>query len=370
MDPRQGFHPDWKSYIFNYGRNEVRSFLISNALFWTERYHADGLRADAVSSMLYLDYSRKNGEWVPNPYGGRENLEAMSFLRRMNEAVYAAAPDVQTFAEESTAWPMVTRPTYLGGLGFGMKWNMGWMHDVLAYFAEDPINRKYHHDKLTFSLAYAFSENFLLPLSHDEVVHGQGSLLGKMPGDEWQKLANLRLLAGYLYTHPGKKLLFMGGEFAQWQEWDHDRSLDWHLLGQTPHSGFQKWIKDLNHFYRRHPALYELDFEPGGFEWVDYSDYEQGVLSFLRKGNSGEDMLLVVCNFIPTVRYDYRVGLPSGGHWKEVLNSDREEYGGSGQVTDTGLEAEAVPLQGRDHSLRLTLPPLGMVILKRVNRGE
>jgi len=370
MDPRKGFHPDWKSYIFNYGRNEVRSFLISNALFWPDRYHVDGLRVDAVTSMLYLDFSRKGGEWVPNPYGGRENLEAISFLRRMNEAVYGAAPDIQTFAEESTAWPMVTGEAHLGGLGFGMKWNMGWTHDTLGYFSQDPINRKHHHDKLTSAMAYAFSENFLLALSHDEVVYGQGSLLRKMPGDEWQRLANLRLLTGYLYTHPGKKLLFMGGEFGQRQEWNHDRSLDWHLLDEPPHRDLRKWIKDLNRFYRSQTALYELDFEPDGFEWIDCTDYEQSVLSFLRKGKADGDILLVVCNFTPVSRPDYRVGLPSGGCWAEVLNSDREEYGGSGQANSGNLNAAPAPFHGREHSLSLILPPLGMLVLKKVNGGQ
>jgi 1,4-alpha-glucan branching enzyme len=370
MDPRQGFHPDWKSYIFNYGRNEVRSFLTSNALFWADRYHVDGLRVDAVSSMLYLDFSRKEGEWVPNPYGGRENLDAMGFLRRMNETVYGAAPDIQTFAEESTAWPMVTRPVYLGGLGFGMKWNMGWTHDMLGYFSQDPIRRKHHHGKLTSGLAYAFSENFLLPLSHDEVVYGHGSLLGKMPGDDWQRFANLRLLVGYLYAHPGKKLLFMGGEFGQWQEWDHDRSLDWHLLEDAPHRYIQRWIKDLNRFYRSQPALYELDFEPGGFEWIDSADYEQSVLSFLRKGKSDEDTLVVVCNFTPVLRRDYRVGLPSGGCWAEVLNSDRREYGGSGQSNSGNLVAEPIPFHGRDHSLSLILPPLAMSVFRKVDGSQ
>jgi 1,4-alpha-glucan branching enzyme len=367
MDPRKGFHPDWKSYIFNYGRNEVRSFLISNALFWTDRYHVDGLRVDAVSSMLYLDFSRKEGEWVPNPYGGRENLEAMSFLRRMNEAVYGAAPDIQTFAEESTAWPMVTRPVHLGGLGFGLKWNMGWTHDTLGYFSQDPIHRKHHHDKLTSGLTCTSSENFLLPLSHDEVVYGHGSLLEKMPGDDWQKFANLRLLTGYIYTHPGKKLLFMGGEFGQWREWDHDRSLDWHLLDDPPHHDLQRWIKDLNRFYRSQPALYELDFELGGFEWIDCTDCEQSVLSFLRESKSKDDMLLVICNFTPVLRRDYRVGVPSEGCWTEVLNSNRKEYGGSGQSTLGNLVAEPVPFHGRDHSLSLTLPPLGILVLKNAD---
>ncbi len=367
MDPRQGFHPDWKSSIFNFGRNEVRSFLISSALFWLDRYHVDGLRADAVSSMLYLDYSRREGEWVPNPYGGRENLEAMSFLKRMNEAVYGAAPDTQTFAEESTAWPMVTKPPYLGGLGFGMKWNLGWKHNILNYFSLDPVHRKHHHDKLISAMAYAYSENFLLPLSHDEVTHGGRSLLSRMPGDEWQKLANLRLLAGYLYTHPGKKLLFMGAESGQWREWDHDRSLDWRLLEEEPHLGLQRWIKDLNHFYRSQPALYELDFEPAGFEWIDCTDYEKSVLSFLRKGRSQEDMLLVVCNFTPVVRHDYRVGLPSGGYWKEMLNSDATAYGGSGRGNRGGLYADPAPFHGRSHSLSLTLPPLGLLVFKRTD---
>jgi 1,4-alpha-glucan branching enzyme len=375
MDPRQGFHPDWKSYIFNYGRNEVRSFLISSALFWTDRYHADGLRVDAVSSMLYLDFSRKEGEWIPNPYGGRENLEAMSFLKRMNEAVYGAAPDIQTFAEESTAWPMVTRQVHLGGLGFGMKWNMGWTHDILGYLAQDPIHRKHHHGRLTSPLAYAFSENFLLPLSHDEVVYGRGSLVGKMPGDDWQRFASVRLLIGYLYTHPGKKLLFMGAEFGQRQEWNHDRSLDWHLLDDPPHRDLKGWIKDLNRFYRSQPALYELDFEPGGFEWIDSADYEQSVLSFLRKAKSDgdtlvDDTLVAVCNFTPVVRHDYRVGLPSGGCWAEVLNSDRKEYGGSGQGNPGNLIAEPVPFHGRDHSLSLTLPPLAIVAFKRADGGR
>jgi 1,4-alpha-glucan branching enzyme len=365
MDPRQGFHPDWKSYIFNFGRNEVRSFLISSALFWLDKYHVDGLRADAVSSMLYLDFSRKEGEWIPNPHGGRENLEAMNFLRRTNEAVYGAAPDTQTIAEESTDWPMVTKPPYLGGLGFGMKWNMGWTHDTLKYFSLDPVYRKHHHDKLISGMAYAYSENFLLPLSHDDVVYGGSSLLGKMPGDDWQKLANLRLLAGYLYSHAGKKLLFMGAEFGQLREWDHDRSLDWHLLEQEPHLGLQRWIKDLNRFYRSQPALYELDFEPAGFEWIDCTDYEKSVLSFLRRGKSDDDTLLVVCNFTPVLRRDYRVGLPSGGYWKEMLNSDGKDYGGSGQGNRGGLNADPVPVHGRRHSLSLTLPPLALLVFKK-----
>jgi len=364
-DPRQGIHPDWKSSIFNFGRNEVRSFLISGALFWLDEYHADGLRADAVSSMLYLDYSRKEGEWIPNPYGGRENLEAMGFLRRMNEAVYGAAPDTQTIAEESTAWPMVTKPPYLGGLGFGIKWNLGWTHNTLEYFSTDPVLRKYHHDKITSAMAYAYSENFLLPLSHDEMACGRNSLLSKMPGDDWQKLANLRLLTGYMYAHPGKKLLFMGSEIGQCSEWNHDRSLDWHLLEHEGHRGLQKWIRDLNRFYRSQPALYERDLEPSGFEWIDCTDYDKGVLSFLRKAESEYDTLLVVLNFTPVLRSDYRLGLPSGGHWNELLNSDALEYGGSGQGNFGGLHADPEPMHARQYSLSLTLPPLGLLVFKK-----
>lgn len=361
-DVRKGFHPDWGSYIFNYGRHEVRAFLVSSALFWLDRYHADGLRVDAVASMLYLDYSRKAGEWIPNQYGGRENLEAIDFLRRFNQAVYHAYPDVQTIAEESTAWPMVSRPLYIGGLGFGMKWNMGWMHDTLDYFSLDPIYRKYHHNKLTFSIWYAFSENFVLPLSHDEVVHLKGSLLSKMPGDVWQKLANLRLLLGYMYAHPGKKLLFMGGEFGQIREWDHEASLDWHLLQDPAHEGVHRWVKDLNHLYRNEPALYEQDFSPAGFQWVDFHDWEQSVISFLRRARSPDKLVLVVCNFTPVPRYNYRVGVPHSGFWREVLNSDAREYGGSGQGNWGGREATPVPFYGRyDYSLSLTLPPLGIL---------
>ncbi|RMF88594.1 MAG: 1,4-alpha-glucan branching protein GlgB, partial [Nitrospinota bacterium] len=360
-DPRQGYHPDWHSYIYNYGRNEVRAFLISSAFFWLDRYHGDGLRVDAVASMLYLDYSRKEGEWIPNRYGGRENLEAIDFLKSFNEAVYGAFPAVQTIAEESTAWPMVSRPTYLGGLGFGMKWNMGWMHDTLDYFAHDPLYRKYHHNQLTFSLWYAFAENFILPLSHDEVVYGKGSLLGKMPGDEWQRFANLRLLFGYMYGHPGKKLLFMGGEFGQEQEWNHEASLDWHLLQSPLHRGVQRWVQDLNRFYRTHPALYEQDFVPEGFEWIDFRDWEQSIISFLRKGKTASAPLLVVCNFTPVPRQNYRVGVPQGGFWKEVLNSDAPVYGGKGYGNFGGVEATPVPAAGREYSLSLTLPPLGVL---------
>ncbi len=363
-DPRKGFHPDWKSYIFNYGRNEVRNFLISDALFWLDKYHIDGLRLDAVASMLYLDYSRKDGEWIPNPYGGRENIEAIDFMKKLNEAVYKLYPDVQTIAEESTAWPMVTRPVYLGGLGFGMKWNMGWMYDTLEYISRNPVYRKHHHNQLTFSIWYAFYENFILPLSHDEVVYGKGSLLGKMPGDDWQKFANLRLLLGFMYTHPGKKLLFMGSEFGQRREWMHEESLDWHLLEYFPHQGLQKWVKDLNHFYRSTPALYELDFEQNGFEWVDFSDWEKSIISFMRKGKNPENIVLVVCNFTPIVRSNYKIGIPSGGFWKERLNSDGKEYGGSGQGNLGGVEAKPIPFHKREFSISLTIPPLSVLVFE------
>ncbi|KAB2832893.1 MAG: 1,4-alpha-glucan branching protein GlgB, partial [Candidatus Brocadia sp.] len=363
-DPKKGFHPDWKSYIFNYGRNEVRNFLISSAFFWLDKYHIDGLRVDAVASMLYLDYSRKEGEWIPNQYGGRENLEAIAFIKRLNEAVYDAYPSVQTIAEESTAWPIVSKPTHVGGLGFGMKWNMGWMNDTLAYFTKDPLYRKYYNNQLTFSIMYAFSENFVLPFSHDEVVHGKGSLVGKMPGDEWQRCANLRLLFGYMYGHPGKKLLFMGDEFAQVKEWHHDESLEWHVLQYPFHLGVQRWVKDLNHFYRSEPALYERDFSFDGFEWIDFHDWGCNVISFIRKGKSTNDVILVVGNFTPVPRNNYRVGVPHGGFWKEALNSDATIYGGSGQGNFGGVDASPVPVHGRAYSLSLTLPPLGILILK------
>jgi 1,4-alpha-glucan branching enzyme len=363
-DPRQGIHPDWNSFIFNYGRSEVRSFLLSSALFWLHRFHADGLRVDAVASMLYLDYSRKEGEWIPNQYGGRENLEAISFLRRFNEEVYRRYPDVQTIAEESTAYPMVSRPTYVGGLGFGMKWDMGWMHDTLKYMFKDPLYRKFHHHLLTFRLLYAFQENFVLPLSHDEVVHGKGSLLGKMPGDEWQKFANLRALFGYMFAQPAKKLVFMGGEFGQWSELYHEKSLDWHLLQYEPHAGLQKWVQDLNWFYRLEPALHELDFSPAGFEWIDCNDSDSSVVSLLRKGHSTDDLVMAVCNFTPVPRLNYRVGAPRGGFWKEVLNSDAPIYGGSGMGNMGGAEAAPLSLHGRSHMLTLTLPPLSAVFLK------
>jgi 1,4-alpha-glucan branching enzyme len=364
-DPRKGFHPDWKSYIFNYGRYEVRNFLISSALFWLEKYHVDGLRVDAVASMLYLDYAREKGEWIPNKYGGNENIDAIDFLKRFNEMVYADFPDVQTIAEESTAWPMVSRPAYVGGLGFGMKWNMGWMHDTLDYISTDPIFRKYHHNQLTFSIWYAFFENFVLPLSHDEVVHGKGSLFGKMSGDEWQKYANLRLLFGYMYGHPGKKLLFMGAELAQWKEWNHDESLEWHVLQYPLHQGVQRWVKDLNHLYRTEKALYELDFDREGYEWIDFHNWEQSIISFLRKGKNTDEMILAVCNFTPVARYNYRTGVPRGGFWKEVLNSDAKIYGGSGHGNMGGAEASPVPADRRDLSLSLTLPPLGILFFKQ-----
>ena len=363
-DPKKGFHPEWNSYIFNYGRHEVRSFLLSSALHWLDRYHLDGLRVDAVASMLYLDYGRQTGEWIANEHGGNENLEAITLLRSLNEAVYRDHPDAQTIAEESTAWPMVSRPTYLGGLGFGMKWNMGWMHDTLSYFTQDPIYRKHHHDQLTFSLWYAFNENFVLPLSHDEVVHGKGSLLGKMPGNEWQKFANLRLLYGYMWAHPGKKLLFMGGELGQWREWNHDTSLDWHRLEQPLPQGLRRWLQDLNRCYRAEPALHEIDFAAEGFAWVDAHDWEKSVISFLRRGRNPEEYLLVVCNFTPVERTNYRVGVPCGGAWQEILNSDAALYGGSGWGNLGGLEAAPIPQHGHYHSLPLALPPLGALYLK------
>ena len=363
-DPKLGFHPDWKSYIFNYGRNEVNNFLISNALFWLEKYHIDGLRVDAVASMLYLDYSRKEGEWIPNKYGGRENLEAISFLKRFNETVYHEYPDVQTIAEESTAWPMVSRPVYVGGLGFGKKWNMGWMHDTLSYFSKDPVHRKFHHNQLTFSIWYAFYENFVLPLSHDEVVHGKGSLMGKMPGDYWQKRANLRLLFGYMFTHPGKKLLFMGSEIGQWNEWSHDHSLDWNLLQYPDHQGIQRWVRDLNSFYRATPSLYEREFENDGFQWVDCNDWEQSIISYIRRGNTMGDVTLVVCNMTPVPREGYVVGVPRSGQWMEVLNSDAEIYGGGNVGNGGTVQATKEAMHGFDHSLTITLPPLAIVVFQ------
>jgi 1,4-alpha-glucan branching enzyme len=364
--PQQGWHPDWNSYIFNYGRHEVRSFLISSALYWLDKYHIDGLRVDAVASMLYLDYSRKEGEWVPNQYGGNENLDAIQFLRRFNEEVYKNYPDVQTIAEESTSWPMVSRPLYLGGLGFGMKWDMGWMHDTLYYLQRDPIYRRYHHGGLTFRMVYAFTENFCMSLSHDEVVHGKGSLMNKMPGDYWQKAANLRLLYGYMYAQPGKKLLFMGGELAQWSEWNHERALDWHLVSgdyfpAEYHYGMQHWLGDLNALYSSEPALYELDTESRGFEWIDASDSDQSVLTFLRKGKNTDTLVLVACNFTPIPRDFYSIGVPRGGFWREALNSDAALYGGSNMGNAGGAYALDESYHGRPFRLNAVLPPLGMV---------
>ncbi|TAN63622.1 1,4-alpha-glucan branching protein GlgB [bacterium] len=363
-DPKKGFHPDWESCIFNYGRNEVRSFLISSAMYWLEKFHADGLRVDAVASMLYLDYSRKEGEWIPNEYGGRENIEAINFLKRLNEVVYSEFPDVQMMAEESTDWPMVSKPVHLGGLGFGMKWNMGWMHDTLKYFAIDPLFRKYHHNTLTFSIWYAFSENFALPLSHDEVVHGKGSLIGKMPGDAWQRHANLRLLYGYMFAHPGKKLIFMGGEFAQVKEWAHDESLEWHSLSFKHHSGVQQWVKDLNYLYKTEKALYETDFENDAFEWIDFRNWEESVISFIRKNRETGEMILVVFNFTPAIRHAYRLGAPCNGYWTEVLNSDADIYGGSGTGNLGGVLAKDTGAHSRPYSLTITLPPLSALFFK------
>jgi 1,4-alpha-glucan branching enzyme len=361
-DPRQGEQPDWDTFVFNYGRKEVQSFLISNALFWLDKYHADGLRVDAVASMLYLDYGRREGQWIPNQYGGRENIEAIHFLQSLNENIYSAFPSVLMIAEESTAWPQVSRPTYLGGLGFGLKWNMGWMHDVLDYMSQDPVFRRYRHSEITFGLHYAFTENFVLPFSHDEVVYGKGSMLAKMPGDEWQKFANMRLLYGFMFGHPGKKLLFMGDEFAQWSEWNHDRSLQWHLLDNPIHGGMKRWVRDLNTLYRERPALHELDFDSAGFEWVDCTDSERSVISFIRHARNREDQLLFVCNFTPVVRTNYRVGAPLGTAWKEILNSDAPLYGGSGQGNFGGLQAAPLPIHGRPFSLNMTLPPLSVVV--------
>lgn len=364
-DPRQGSNKEWGTSIFNFGRPQVVNFLLANALFWLEVYHVDGLRMDAVASMLYLDYARPQGEWIPNMYGGRENLEAIAFIRHCNELVYQEHPDVIMVAEESTAWPMVSRPLYLGGLGFGLKWNMGWMHDILLYMAKDPIHRKYHHNLLTFSLVYAFQENFLLPLSHDEMVYGKGSLLAKMPGDRWQRFANLRLLLGLMFTHPGKKLLFMGGEFGQWAEWSHDASLDWHLLADADHLGLQRWVRDLNTTMRGEPALHELDFDAEGFSWIDANDFEQSVISFIRRGRGQNAVVVCACNFTPTPRHNHRLGVPTGGFWEEILNSDAPLYGGSGQGNLGGVEASPVAAFGHYHSLMVTLPPLGMVVFRR-----
>ncbi len=363
-DPRLGVHRDWGTFIFNFGRREVATFLLSNALFWLERYHIDGLRVDAVASMIYLDYSRKEGEWIPNKYGGRENLEALDFLKRFNTLVYQEHPDAMTIAEESTAWPMVSRPVHLGGLGFGLKWNMGWMHDTLTYMSKDPLFRKYHHNTLTFSLLYAFHENFVLPFSHDEVVHGKGSMLGKMPGDNWQKFANLRLLYGYMFTHPGKKLLFMGSEWGQWSEWNHDTGLEWHLLDYVPHQGLKRWVRDCNTFLRGEPALHRKDFDPSGFQWVECHDSEQSTLAYRRHGRQPDDTLVCLFNFTPVPRHNYRIGVPKGGYWKEVLNSDAEIYGGSGMGNLGGAETTPVASHGEFQSLNITLPPLAAVVFK------
>jgi len=360
-DPRQAEQPDWNTFVFNYGRNEVQTFLISNALFWFDKYHIDGLRVDAVASMLYLDYGKREGQWIPNQYGGKENIEAIHFLRAVNERVYETFSDVMMIAEESTSWPQVSRPTYLGGLGFGLKWNMGWMHDMLDYMSQDPILRGYHHNLVTFSLVYAFSENFVLPFSHDEVVYGKGSMLRKMPGDDWQTFANLRLLYGFMFGHPGKKLLFMGDEFGQWSEWNHEASLEWHLLKNPLHAGLQRWVRDLNTLYRGQSSLYEFDANPAGFEWVDCKDSQRSIVSFLRRGSRPDDLILFACNFTPVVRENYRVGVPVEGSWKEILNSDAPLYGGSGQGNFGGLTTIPLPIHGRSFTLNMRLPPLGVL---------
>ncbi|ALM06691.1 glycogen branching protein [Sediminicola sp. YIK13] len=363
-DKRRGYHPDWKSLIFNYGRNEVRAFLISNALFWLDQFHADALRVDAVASMLYLDYSREEGEWEPNIYGNNENLEAISFVRELNEAVYLNFNGVQMIAEESTSFSMVSRPVSIGGLGFGMKWMMGWMNDTLEYFKNDPIHRRHHQNDITFSMTYTFTENFMLPFSHDEVVYGKQSLLYRMPGDEWQRFANLRLLYGYMFTHPGAKLLFMGAEFGQSSEWNFQASLDWHLLQYDVHSGIQKLVKDLNTLYRNHPALYEKQFTDEGFQWIDYGDHENSVLTFIRKGVNKKDDLIIACNFTPILRLNYRVGIQKAGRLKEIFNTDDEKYGGSGSTNNKELKVESIPWHGNKKSMELDIPPLGVVILK------
>ncbi|MGO9020488.1 MAG: 1,4-alpha-glucan branching protein GlgB [Syntrophobacteraceae bacterium] len=364
QDPKKGFHPEWNSYIFNHGRYEIRAFLISSALFWLDKYHADGLRVDAVASMLYLDYARRDGEWIPNIYGGRENLDAIYFIKRFNEVVYQEYPDVQTIAEESTSWPMVSRPAYVGGLGFGMKWNMGWMHDTLEYFSKEAVYRKFHQNQLTFNIWYAFFENFVLPLSHDEVVYGKGSLLHKMPGDDWQKFANLRLLLGYMFGEPGKKLIFMGCEIGQRDEWYHEQSIAWDLLENPAHQGVQKWVQDLNRLYRDEPAMHQVDFSGAGFEWIDFRDADSSAVAFLRKPETGEDLIMIAANFTPVPRTNYRFGVPRAGHWREILNSDSKIYGGAGYGNLGGIDAVPVPSHGRNCSLSLNLPPLGIVFLK------
>jgi 1,4-alpha-glucan branching enzyme len=363
-DPRQGEHREWGTLIFNYGRHEVRNFLLSNALFWLGEYHVDGLRVDAVASMLYLDYSRQEGEWRPNTYGGRENLEAIEFLRQLNVRTHAQHPGTVTVAEESTAWPAVSRPVHLGGLGFTYKWNMGWMHDMIGYSQKDPLYRRWAHTDLTFSMLYAFTENFILPFSHDEVVHGKGAMIDKMPGDVWQKRATLRALYGYMFGHPGKKLMFMGDEFGQWREWNHDESLDWHLLADPGHAGIQRWVRDLNECYQRERALHEVDFDPAGFEWIDCSDYESSVVSFIRRARDPRDFLVMVMNFTPVPRHEYAIGVPEAGRYLELLNSDAERYGGGNLGNFGAVSSEPVPAHGRPHSLRLRLPPLACVLLK------
>lgn len=364
-DPRQGEHQDWGTMIFNYGRNEVRSFLLSNALFWLDKYHVDGLRVDAVASMLYLDYSREEGQWKPNPFGGRENLDAISFLRKTNEVVHGIFPGILTIAEESTSWPLVSSPTYLGGLGFSLKWNMGWMHDTLGYMANDPIHRRFHHNQMTFGMLYAFHENFVLPLSHDEVVHGKSSLLNKMAGDEWQKFANLRAYFGFMWAYSGKKLLFMGCEFGQWQEWNHDTSLEWDALSADSHKGVKRFVRDLNLVYKSEPALYENDFDWSGFDWINANDSDNSVLTFLRKAKKPDDFLVIICNFTPVVRFDYHIGVPRGGSYRELINSDLDIYWGS-NVRNSEIHSILKQTHGMDNSLSLTLPPLSTLILKPV----
>jgi 1,4-alpha-glucan branching enzyme len=364
-DPRQGEHRDWGTLIFNYGRTEVRSFLLSNALYWLQEFHIDGLRVDAVASMLYLDYSRSHGEWIPNQYGGRENLEAVDFLQRLNTVTHGRFPGTITVAEESTAWPAVSRPTYVGGLGFTFKWNMGWMHDMLQYVQQDPVHRRWHHNRITFSMLYSFTENFVLPFSHDEVVHGKRSMLDKMPGDVWQKHATLRALYGYMFGHPGKKLMFMGAEFGQWREWDHDSSLDWHLLDEPLHRGLQTWVRDLNLTYHREPSLHEVDFEGPGFSWIDCQDNENSVISLIRRARNPQDFTVIVVNFTPLPRPRYRVGVPQAGFYREILNSDAWLYGGSNMGNGGGIHTEAAVAHGFEHSLNLIVPPLGFVLLKK-----
>jgi 1,4-alpha-glucan branching enzyme len=365
-DPRKGFHPDWKSYIFNYGRNEVRAFLISNAIFWLERYHIDGLRVDAVASMLYLDYSRKHGEWEPNQYGGNENLEAISFLKEFNEACYSNFPDTQTIAEESTSFTGVSRPVYSGGLGFGMKWMMGWMHDTIKYFSTDPLYRRHHHNQITFSLIYAFTENFMLPFSHDEVVYGKGSMLRKMPGDEWQQFANLRLMYSYMFTHPGSKLLFMGAEFGQGGEWNFSQSLEWYVLEYPNHQGIQTVVKALNKLYKTEPALYEKSFESSGFEWIDGGNATDSILIYGRKGHNAKDDLVIVLNMTPATHRGFRVGVPDSGNWKEIFNSDEKQYWGSGMTNDKSVKTEKEYWHGKENSILVDLPPLGATVFKKI----